>query len=191
MKSKFAVGLLVLAAVVLVSGAVGLLVLAAVVLVSGASFLAFASPGSQDDPFITLSYLTNIFRPQVLNDARATEQEMIQRFETRIAELEAQIRAAAPGQGASGTADRFHLVTLNNGQVLSASVGTEIMLRIQTATASGASEPALVNYTSGSTLSSGSALTPNHMYLVTIEGNGVRATGDTVRLLVRGSYTIS
>jgi len=174
--------------------AIGLVVLAAVVFISGASILAFASPnspGTQADPFVTLSYLTNIFRPQVMNEVRTTEQQMVQRFENRIAELERQLQADGGGQGAAGTADRFHVVTLSANQTLTASVGTEIMLRIGTATAFGGSEPALVNYTTGNTLSNGSALTANHMNLVTIEGNGIRATSDTVRVLVRGSYTIS
>jgi hypothetical protein len=64
------------------------------------------------------------------------------------------------------------------------------MLRIGTANGFG-SAPALVNYTDGATLAAGTALTTNHMYLVTIEGNGVRATADTVRVLVRGSYKIT
>ena len=171
--------------------AISLLVLAAVVLISGTSILAFASPGTQDDPFITLSYLNNIFRPQVMNDARVAEQEMTARFEARIAELERQLQQGGAGHGATSAADRFHVVTLSRNQTLSASVGTEIMLRIGTAQAVGASEPALVNYTQGNTLSSGSALVANHMYLVTLQGNGIRATADTVRVLVRGVYTIS
>ncbi|MCL2392405.1 MAG: hypothetical protein FWC66_07340 [Oscillospiraceae bacterium] len=166
-------------------------VLAILILVSGISILATASPGTQDDPFITLSYLTNIFRPQVMNEVRSTEQQMIQRFEARISELEAQLQASGSGQAATGTADRFHVVTLRRDQTLIASVGTEIMLRVGTATAFGSSEPALVNYTAGSTLSSASALVTNNMYLVTIEGNGVRATADLVRVLVRGVYTVS
>jgi len=169
--------------------AISMAVLSAVLLVSGASILAFASPGTQDDPFITLGYLNSVFRPQVMSDVRVAEQEMVARFEARIAQLEAQ-QAAGGGQAAIGAADRFHVVTLTRDQTLSASVGTEIMLRIGTAEATG-SVPALVNYTTGNTLSAGSALVTNHMYLVTIEGNGLRATADTVRVLVRGNYTVS
>jgi len=171
--------------------AISLVVVAAILLISGTSILATASPGTTQDPVVTLSYLTNIFRPAVMNDVRNAEQEMIRQFDTRIAELESRIQASGAGQAAVGPADRFHVVTLNRNQTLSASVGTEIMLRVGTANAYGASAPALVNYTTGATLAAGSALTTNHMYLVTIEGNGVRATADTVRVLVRGVYTIS
>jgi len=171
---------------------IGIVVLAAVVLVSGVSILAFASPGTQTDPFITLSFLNDIFRPQIMSEVRAAEQEMTQRFNARIAQLEAQLSGSTGGSGgaASGPADRFHVVTLNRGQTLSCSVGAEIMLRVGSATGVG-SAPALVNYTTGETLSSGSALVANNMYLVTIDGNGVRAASDTVRVLVRGNYSVS
>ena len=168
---------------------ISLVVIAAILLISGASILA-ATPGTTQDPVVTLSYLTNIFRPAVMNDVRTAEQEMVQRFETRIAELESRIQAGGTGQTTVGTADRFHVVTLSRNQTLTSSVGTEIMLRVGTADAVGTA-PALVNYTTGATLSSGSGLTTNHMYLVTIEGNGIRATAETVRVLVRGVYTIS
>jgi hypothetical protein len=171
---------------------IGMVVLAAVVLISGASYLAFATPGTQADPFITLSYLTEVFRPQVMADVEKAENELTEKFEARIAELESALQAGqgGPGQAAAGSAERFSVVTLRNGQSLTCSVGTEIMLRIGTAAGTG-SAPALVNYTTGSTLSSGTDLTPNHMYLVTIEGNGIRATADTVRVLVRGSHRIT
>ena len=171
---------------------IGIVVIAAVTLVSGASILALANPGSQTDPFITLSYLTDVFRPQVMTDVKNTEQEMIQKFEARIAELESQLQANPGGSGAAGAAaaESFQVVTLSRGQSLTCSVGVEIMLRIGTAEGTG-SAPALVNYTSGSTLSAGTALTANNMYLVTIEGNGIKATADTVRVLVRGSYRIT
>ena len=169
----------------------GILVLAAIALVSGVTMLAVASPGTQEDPFITLNYLNNNFRPQIMAEVSNTEQEIMREFDARIAELEARLQT---GQGGSsptpGNADRFSVVTLSTGQSLTCSVGAEIMLRIGSATGLG-SAPALVDYTSGAMLSAGTSLTANHMYLVTIEGNGISATADTVRVLVRGNYRIS
>ena len=167
----------------------GVVFIAAVALISGASILAVASPGSETDPFITLSYLNDVFKPQVMNDAKAIEQEMTQKFNARIAELEAQLASGGSGQTTPGSAEQFRVVTLNRNQTLTCSVGAEIMLRVGTANGQG-SAPALVNYTSGGTLSAGSALTVNNMYLVTIEGNGLKATAETVRVLVRGTYKV-
>jgi len=170
-----------------------IVVLAVIVAISGVSVLAIAStPGTQTDPVVTLSYLTGVFRPQIMTSVQETEQLMTQRFNTRIAQLE-ELLEENQGDSSQPThdpADTFSVVSLRNGQTLTSSVGTEIMLRIGTANGTGSS-PALVNYTNGSALSAGSALTANHMYLVTIEGNGIRATSDLVRVLVRGDYTVS
>ena len=40
-------------------------------------------------------------------------------------------------------------------------------------------------------LGNGGALAANHLYMMTIEGRGVKAGSDTTKLLVRGSYTIA
>ena len=170
---------------------IGIVVLAVAVLISGASLLAFAAPGTQADPFVTLSYLTEIFRPQVMSEVEAIERELVREFEARIAVLESQLEAGQGGaQAAPAGVNRFSVITLRNGQTLTGSVGTEIMLRIGTASGAGTA-PALVNYTTGSAISDGDALAQNHMYLVTIEGNGIRATAETVRVLVRGSYRVA
>ncbi|MCL2401502.1 MAG: hypothetical protein FWC90_02540 [Oscillospiraceae bacterium] len=179
MKSKIATALAVVAAVTLISG-VGVLI-------------ANATTGTQSDPLVTLGYLNDRFAPQVMTDLRGditrAEQTLSQQFDTALAALEARI-----GTGAAGTAvpsaDRFTVVTLNRGQRLTASVGTEIMLRIGTANGFG-SAPALVNYTTGATLAPGGALVPNNMYLITIEGNGIESTADLVRVLVRGEFTVN
>ena len=166
----------------------GILVLAAIGLVSGATFLAMAT---QEDPAITMSYLNNTFRQQMLEEVTKAGQELTRGFDARIAVLEADLKAGQGGSSqASNSAERFSVVTLSRGQSLTCAVGAELMLRIGTATGSG-SAPALVDYTSGDTLSSGTALAANHMYLVTIEGNGIKATADTVRVLVRGTYKVS
>ena len=169
----------------------GIIMLAAFALVSGAGMLAFAVPGTQSDPFITLSYLTEIFKPQVMAEVSRAGQDLTQSFEARIRNVESQIQANQGSAAATPSpADVFSVVTLTRGQSLTCSVGAEIMLRIGAATGFGTA-PALVDYTVGEAFSSGSALTPNHMYLVTIEGNGIRAAADTVRVLVRGNYSIT
>ncbi len=45
--------------------------------------------------------------------------------------------------------------------------------------------------TAGSTVTSGTALSANHLYLVTIEGNGFTATADGTAVLISGGYTLS
>ena len=94
------------------------------------------------------------------------------------------------GLGQSGAGMEFSVVTLSKGQVLTGDIGCEVMLRVGSATCVAASTPGLVDETSGSTLSGGGALAANHLYMMTVENRGVKAGADTVKLLVRGTYTI-
>jgi hypothetical protein len=48
-----------------------------------------------------------------------------------------------------------------------------------------------VDTTAGGCLDSGGSLSANHLYLVTIDGGGLKATASTVKVLARGSYTVS
>ena len=171
---------------------VGAAFLAFVAFVSGVSLLAFATPGDKDDPFVTLSYLNDTYKAEIMNEVKKTEQDMTQKFNSQVSALESQLQVSQSSSSATapGKADVFSVVTLSKGQSLTCPVGVEIMLRVGTATGFG-SAPALVNYTSGATLASGSELVVNNMYLVTIEGNGVRATADTVKVLARGNYKVT
>lgn len=64
------------------------------------------------------------------------------------------------------------------------------MLRIGSASCVSPSNPGLIDETAGTTLNNGGALSTNHLYMMTIEGRGVKAGADTTKLLVRGTYTV-
>ena len=144
-----------------------LIALAALVLTLAAAVTAYAvsSYGTKDDPLVTKSYLDEVLQPQLLEE-----------FEDMLSE------------GAGG-AD-FRVVTLQNGQTLSAEVGCEVMLRIGSASASGPDSPVLVDTTSGTTLENGGAMVKNHLYMITIVNNGLKATANGTTVLVSGSYTV-
>lgn len=170
---------------------IGLAVLVGVAFVSTVSILAATSLGSQNDPLVTLGYLTNKFKPAMLEEVDAKVKTESARLEAeldkKIAAYESDVKSAMTNAGVD--VDMFELVTLSNGQTITCSVGGELLLRVGTAQGTG-SEPALVNSTTGSTLSAGGALVVNNMYMVTIEGNGIKATADAVKVLIRGDYTI-
>ena len=134
-------------------------------LVLGVAAYARSSYGSQDDPLITLSYLEEVFKPQVLEEVGLS------------------------GAGSSTAKGSFQLVTLSDGQVLQGKRGCEVLLRIGAAVACGPDEPVLVDTSAGTEISDGTALTKNHLYMITIEGNGLCAVG-TAKVLVSGGYTI-
>jgi hypothetical protein len=172
-------------------------IVAAAVIISLAAILCVtifaASSGTQADPLITLSYLNEKFRPQLLDEIKTEIGKAGTEITAKIDEKLASGGLSSLDNGSSPTvddADAFAVVTLARGQTLKCAVGTELLLRIGTATASGASAPALVDETSGASAAIGASLEANHMYLVTIEGNGASATAATVKILVRGTYTI-
>lgn len=139
---------------------------------------AAAEAGSSSDPLVTLSYLNETFMDSIM-----------ERVDEKIAARNAQL-GVSTGSGDS-TAATFTVVTLSSGQVLTGGIGCEVMLRVGTATCVAPSAPGLIDESAATTLSNGAALVQNHLYMMTVEGRGVRATAATTKLLVRGSYTIA
>lgn len=136
-------------------------------------------PGSASDPLVTLSYLNETFLGQIMTQV-----------DQKIAARNSQIAQQAGGIGSASSVE-FTVVTLSKGQILTGGIGCEVMLRVGTASCVSPSNPGLIDETTASTLNNGSALSANHLYMMTIEGRGVKAGSDTTKLLVRGSYIVS
>jgi len=137
-----------------------------------------AEVGSSKDPLVTLSYLEEVFLDTILD---LVDEKIEERNESLSGKL----------GGSSDETATFTVVTLSNGQTLTGEIGCEVMLRVGTAVCVAASNPGLIDETAASTLGNGQALATNHMYMMTIEDRGVLATADTVKLLVRGGYSIA
>ena len=135
-----------------------------------------AEAGSSQDPLVTMSYLNETFLGNVL-----------QKVDEKIAARNAQLT----GQSSGTSSAVFQVVTLSSGQTLTGDIGCEVMLRVGTATCVAPSTPGLIDETTAGTLNHGGSLVQNHLYMMTIEGRGVKATAATTELLVRGTYTIS
>ena len=136
-----------------------------------------AEAGSSQDPLVTLSYLNDTFFNSIM-----------QRVDQKIAQQTGQ---AVPGGTASSSAASFAVVTLNEGQTLTGGVGCEVMLRVGSAVCVAPSDPGLIDETTAATLANGGALVQNHLYMMTIDGRGVRATGGVTKVLARGSHTVA
>ena len=139
-----------------------------------------AEVGSEGDPLVTLSYLNGTFLNTILT-----------KVDQKIAARNSQIAQQLGGQSTSGTAATFTVVTLSKGQVLTGDIGCEVMLRVGTASCVSPSSPGLIDESAAVTLNNGGALVQNHLYMMTIEGRGVKATAAATKLLVRGTYTIA
>ncbi|MBQ9459680.1 MAG: hypothetical protein IJU66_07075 [Oscillospiraceae bacterium] len=155
------------------------------------SVMASGAAGSQTDPLVTLSYLNETFMAQLLGkvdeklDAR--DKELTDKLAAQVA---ADTKALAEKYGDGDASETFAVVTLSNGQTLLGELGCEVMLRVGTASCVASTTPGLVDETGGTTIDNGAALAANHLYMMTISDRGVRATAATVKLLVRGGYTV-
>jgi len=141
-----------------------------------------AEAGSSDDPLVTLSYLKETFMDDILK-----------KVDEKISARNGQIARQLEGEitDGSGEVATFTVVTLSQGQVLTGDIGTEVMLRVGSAACVAPSAPGLIDESSASALNNGGALVQNHLYMMTIEGRGVKATAATTKLLVRGAYSIA
>jgi len=92
--------------------------------------------------------------------------------------------------GSAAGSDTYVLVTLSAGQTMALDVGCELMLRVGTATVNAATAPALIDVTTGGSINSGASLEKNHLYMATIADRTLTPTADTVKLLVRGGYSV-
>ena len=168
---------------------IGVCVLIGVLFVAGiTAAVATTTYGSSDDPLVTLSYLNQTVKPEIMKELDAN-------LETTKAELAADFSARISQQtGSSGgvvSPDAFTPVTLTARQVIRCSAGAELLVSSGGATAYGGSSPRLIDETDGTSLTAaGAAMTNNHLYIVPGEGNGLRAASDGTVVMVRGGYTV-
>ena len=151
-----------------------------------------ASGGSKSDPLVTLSYLEDTVIPDLLSDIsseiKSLNKSLKNDLADQIEEYEDEMKDLVSGTNVGS--ETYVLVTLTSGQTLALDVGCELMLRVGSATVSAASNPALIDITTGGTNNGGASLEKNHLYMATIADRVIVPTADTVKLLVRGGYTV-
>lgn len=166
----------------------------AVALVGTCMAGAALAAGDQNDPLVTKSYLEQTVAPSIVSTAQQQAKEQQEQLKAQldksISDYTQQMENLL-GQGGSGGGASYQVVTLASGQKLQLEVGAEVMLRIGTAQCGADSAPGLIDVTSGGTLNNGSSLTVNHLYMATIEGRWISAGSGTVKVLVRGGYTLA
>ena len=101
------------------------------------------------------------------------------------------------GEGGTGTAvdgsqtaaNSWKVVKLQPGQSVVGQVGCEILLRIGSAQCVSSGTPGLINLSSGTDLANGGELSINNLYIVTVNGRGIKTSGGAT-VLLNGPYTI-
>ena len=147
MKSKFKAVLIITAICILIS-----------------TVVAFATAGDNNDPLISLSYITDVLLPDI--DSR----------------IEAKT--------ASSNASAFTVVNVSKGKKLVCTEGTELVLRSGEGTIIASASGGLADLTAGVDLGNNTNIPSNHHLLVPrSDGRGLKLTTDAI-VLVKGSYTI-
>lgn len=145
--------------------------------------------GSSSDPLVTLSYITDVFMPEMNQSINNTVEEkadaLAADLDTVVAELECKYNDAS----AASAASTYTVISMNSGQKLTGKKGCEIMLRVGSAYCSAAASPGLIDTSTAGVIENRKYLTKNHMYMVTIDGRGIVADGN-IMIIVRGDYTI-
>ncbi len=119
-----------------------------------------ASPGTDDDPLVTKSYIDEVVYPYI--DSKAT----------------------------GSATNNLEIVSIKAGQTLVGEAGTEIILRSGAATAVASSKGGLCDITAGIDLPDDIAIPTNHMLIVPVsDGRGAYAAGDCI-FMVRGEYKV-
>ena len=147
----------------------------------GMTMAVAADPGSSKDPLVTLSYLEDVFFDSIM-------EKVDERIEGRNEQIAKEISGTS-GETAAN-AQTFTVVTLTEGQILTGDIGCEVMLRVGSATVSCGTNPALIDISTGGTLNKGVSLEKNHLYMATIPDRVLTPTAATVKVLVRGGYTV-
>ena len=159
---------------------------------------ALADNGDKQDPLVTQSYLEQTVIPQVVEQveekAQVRRDELVKSLEEQIGKYKEEVAAMAGSVGSAGgesSSASYTLVTLTKGQTMAMEVGCEVMLRVGSASVSCGTNPALIDISTGGTLNKGVGLTKNHLYMATIPDRVLNPTADTVKVLVRGGYTVN
>jgi len=140
----------------------------------GIGVYAASNYGTEADPLVAKSYLDDVLTPKLKSD-------FTNQLNSELAALDNRISGIA--DNAKGN---YTLVTLTDGQSLTASAGCEIILRSGSVSALGV----MSDLTSGTSLAAGDVPAENHLCVTAASSSGVTASGDAT-LLVRGAYSIA
>jgi len=135
--------------------------------------IVMAEPGGEDDPIISLSYIEKTVIPELKEY------------------VDAKIAAISGNSGNSVKAPVFEVVEISQGQKLIAEAGTELILRMGSATIIATEKGGLADTTAGYDLPNLSNMPSNHLLIVPLgDGRGLVAQTDII-VMVKGGYSIN
>jgi len=172
----------------------GIIVLTAIILVLSAVVISAAdgvTPGSEQDPIVTQSYVEQkseqikYYIDSLLAQETAKLKTELEQKEQEIAKLREEIKNAA------NLAGKFQVVEMQKGQMLIAGEGAEIIPRSGKFSAIEDAFGGLSDITAAKDIKNGEAVVNNHMLIAARgEGRGLKALADKSFLIIKGTYTL-
>jgi len=172
----------------------GIIVLTAIILVFSAVVISAAdgiTPGSEQDPIVTQSYVEQkseqikYYIDSLIAQETAKLKTELELKEQEIAKLREEIKDAAKAAG------KFQVVEMQKGQMLIAGEGAEIIPRSGKFSAIEDAFGGLSDITAAKDLKNGEAVVNNHMLIAARgEGRGLKALADKSFLIIKGTYSL-
>lgn len=177
-------------------------------------FAAGATYDSSSDPLVSLSFLTEIFKPELQREIREASdnvelvlQAQIDSLLAQINGLKADIAALSknpstqitsptvtnPEQAEDDSVQVYTILELKRGEVLVAEEICELVLRAGTAAVmTSYIDQGLLDCTDGCELLAGNDVPQNHFVLIPRggDGRGITVTSDVAFVMVKGAYSI-
>ena len=131
-----------------------------------ASAAVFASPGDNNDPLVSLSYITDKLIPDIHSY-----------IDAKVASVQS-------------TSNGFKVVDVKKGQKVVCDAGCELILRMGTAKINASSSGGLSDVTSGLDIKQNGDMPSNHLLIVPLgDGRGVTMTSNG-KIMIKGTYSI-
>ena len=177
-------------------------------------FAAGATYDSSSDPLVSLSFLTEIFKPELQREIREANdnvelvlQAQIDSLLAQIDGLKADIAALSknsstqltpptvtnPEQSEDDSVQVYTILELKRGEILVAEEICELVLRAGTATVmTSYVDQGLLDCTDGCELLAGNDVPQNHFVLIPRggDGRGITVTSDVAFVMVKGAYSV-
>ena len=134
--------------------------------------IVLAEPGGENDPIVSLSYIQETVIPELK------------------AYVDSKIASVGGNSGGEVSSPSFKVVEISQGQTLTADAGTELILRMGSATVIATEKGGLADTTAGYDLPNAVAMPSNHLLIVPLaDGRGLVAQTDII-VMVKGGYSI-
>ncbi len=141
--------------------------------------MAYAAPGDNNDPLVTLSYITDVLMPEL--------ESQISKKVTN--EVKSAISNADLGSASSS--DGFALVNIKSDYSIIGDEGTELVVRSGIGKIVATAQGGVADLTAGVDLASGTDVPLNHHLLIPrSDKRGIKFSSDAI-VLVKGTYSVS